>query len=196
MAGAFQLLRSNDLIWSRLVHDYLPRRARQPDRSDGLERRRHAHAGRMHSEYLRRLFLTTTSPRAATKSDGRPVALTDIQVPIFAVGTEKDHVAPWRSVYKVAPADRYRGDLRADQRRAQRRHRDAAGPGRLSDHEAYLDPDRWRAAAPVHKGSWWPAWQDWLARQSGAPAAPPPLGNPKAGYPPLEDAPGLYVHQA
>src|SRR5208283_3643939 len=100
MAGAFQLLRSNDLIWSRIVHDYLLGQ-RQPMNdlmawnSDATRM-----PFRMHSEYLRRLFLDNDLVGGRFKVNGRPIVLSDINVPAFLVGTVKDHVCPWRSVYK------------------------------------------------------------------------------------------------
>jgi polyhydroxyalkanoate synthase len=122
-------------------------------------------------------------------------------VPIFAVGTAKDHVAPWQSVYKIVlftgtpvsflltsgghnagivtppghPRRIYQVDL-------------------ACDCENYVDPERWRLITPVHKGSWWPEYQRWLAARSGAPVAPPAMGNAQRGYPPLDAAPGSYVH--
>ena len=101
MAGAFQLLRSNDLIWSRMVHDYLMG-LRQPLtdlmawNADGTRL-----PYRMHSEYLRKLFLNNELAEGRYVVDGRPISLSDIRVPIFAVGTERDHVAPWQSVYRI-----------------------------------------------------------------------------------------------
>ena len=64
----------------------------------------------------------------------------------------------------------------------------------MRNHESYVDPERWRVITPVHKGSWWPEYQGWLATRSGAQVAPPRVGCPKRGYPPLEPAPGSYVH--
>ena len=56
---------------------------------------------RMHSTYLRRLFLNNELAEGHFTISGRPVSLRDIRVPIFAVSTLADHVAPWRSVHKI-----------------------------------------------------------------------------------------------
>ncbi|MEO3431069.1 alpha/beta fold hydrolase [Pelagibius sp. CAU 1746] len=202
MAGAFQLLRSNDLIWSRLVHDYyLGRRSNQTDlMAWNADATRMPY--RMHSEYLRRLFLNNDLAEGRFEVEGRPVALTDIRQPVFAVGTAKDHVAPWRSVYKIVlltdtevtfllTSGGHNAGIVTPPGHPRRIYQTA----RLRDHEGYIDPDRWRAAAPVHKGSWWPEWQAWLAKNSGAPVDPPPMGKAEAGYPALEAAPGRYVLQ-
>ena len=199
MAGAFQLLRSNDLIWSRLVHDYMLGQ-RQPMNdlmawNADLTRMPY----RMHSEYLRRLFLNNDLANGRYRIDGRPVVINDIRAPIFAVGTVKDHVAPWKSVYKIhllADADEVTFVLTSGghnagivsepghpRRRFQMRtHREG---------ETYIDPDTWQQTTPTQQGSWWPAWQAWLSARSSGKTAPPTLGN--KDYPPLGAAPGSYV---
>ena len=101
MAGAFQILRSNDLIWSSMVQSYL--KGERPAMFDLMAWNADATRMpyRMHSEYLRRLFLNNALAMGHFEVDGRPVSLRDIRAPIFAVSTISDHVAPWRSVYKI-----------------------------------------------------------------------------------------------
>jgi polyhydroxyalkanoate synthase len=203
MAGAFQLLRSNDLIWSRLVRDYLLGE-RQPMtdlmawNADGTRM-----PARMHSEYLRKLFLHNDLAEARYEVAGRPVTLADLRVPLFAVSTVKDHVAPWRSVYKIhvltdtdvtfvltsgghnagivsEPGHRHRSYQLARRRQGDR----------------YIDPETWQTVTSWQEGSWWPAWQTWLHEHSSGPvAAQQPVGAPERGYPPLDDTPGAYVLQ-
>ncbi|HEX7250555.1 MAG TPA: alpha/beta fold hydrolase, partial [Burkholderiales bacterium] len=196
MAGAFQLLRSNDLIWSRRVREYLL--GVRPPMTDlmawNADATRMPYA--MHSEYLRSLFLRNDLSAGRYEVEGRPVALADIGAPLFAVGTTRDHVAPWRSVYKAAlytdsdmtfllTTGGHNAGIVSEPGRAGRHYQVMA---KLHD-EPYMDPDAWMAQAPRHEGSWWPEWQLWLARHSSAPLAPPAMGKP------LGDAPGEYVLQ-
>jgi len=196
MAGAFQLLRSNDLIWSRRLRHYL---LDIPDKDNDLASW-NADATRMpyrmHSEYLHRLFLKNSLASARYIVDGHPVALTDIHIPIFAVGTMTDHVAPWRSVYKIVPLS----DTEVSFLLTSGGHNAGvvSPPGlhgrsyQLATHAQdapYVAPDAWLAVNELHAGSWWPAWEGWLARRAGPLTAPPP---PVAS---LGDAPGAYVLQ-
>ncbi len=101
MAGAFQMLRSNDLVWSRAINAYvLGKRQEASDlmawNADGTRM-----PARMHAEYLQSLFLNDDLAEGHFRVDGRPVSLADIRGPLFVVGTETDHIAPWRSVYKI-----------------------------------------------------------------------------------------------
>lgn len=202
MAGAFQMLRSNDLVWSRLVHDYLLGE-RQPI-TDLMAWNADATRMpyRMHSEYLRKLFLDNDLAEGRFVAGGKPVALSDIRVPIFAVGTERDHVAPWRSVYKInwqAEAEitflltngGHNAGIISEPGHSGRNFRmhrkDSCGH--------YLDPERFLAEAECKDGSWWPQWLSWLGDRSGAFAMPPGIGAASAGYPPLDEAPGVYVLQ-
>ena len=200
MAGAFQILRSNDLVWSMVLHRYLmgEREAMNDLMAWNADATRLPY--RMHSEYLRRLFLDNDLAEGRYVAGGRSVVLADIRVPVFAVGTIHDHVAPWRSVYKIhnlvdAPvtfvlaSGGHNAGIAAEV--------DRPGPfHQAMTHEAgarHLDPDTWRATAPRREGSWWTTYAAWLASQSGDPVGLPPLGNAAAGYGILGDAPGTYV---
>jgi len=203
MAGAFQTLRSNDLVWSRIVHDYLmgERRPMTDLMAWNADATRMPY--RMHSEYLRRLFLRNDLAEGRFVVGGRPIALTDIRAPIFAVGTEQDHVAPWRSAYKIhiltdttvtflLTVGGHNAGIVSEPGHRGRSYRVRT----QANDDRYVDPDTWFAEAERRDGSWWPEWVAWLAAHSGEPVAPPALGAPAAGYAPLADAPGTYVLQA
>jgi polyhydroxyalkanoate synthase len=200
MAGAFQMLRSNDLIWSRSTHDYL-----MGDQSLAIDIMAwNADATRMpyrmHSQYLRSFFLKNDLAEGRFKVGGRAVALPDIRVPLFVVSTERDHVAPWRSVFKlhlltdaevtfVLTSGGHNAGILSEPGHPHRHFRVALRkPG-----EPYVGPDAWFARHAPREGSWWREWSTWLAARSGEPIAPPPLGNATAGLAALEDAPGHYV---
>ncbi|MGO4382281.1 PHA/PHB synthase family protein [Pseudoduganella sp. RAF53_2] len=194
MAGAFQLLRTNDLIWSRRLKHYL---LDLPDTETDLmswnaDATRMPY--RMHSQYLRQLFLNNELARGRYHCDGRPVALGDLRLPLFAVGTVSDHVAPWRSVYKLLQLTRceahfllttggHNAGVISPPGNGQRSYQLARRAARAS----YMAPDEWQASAPHFEGSWWPAWEGWLARHSGV-YGPPPQPGPQLG-----PAPGSYV---
>jgi polyhydroxyalkanoate synthase len=203
MAGAFQLLRSNDLIWSRMIHDYLlgKRQGMNDLMAWNADLTRLPY--RMHSEHLRGLYLNNHLAQGRYLVDGRPVSVTDIRVPMFAVGAERDHVAPWRSVYKLhlltdtdltfcLTSGGHNAGIVSEPGHPRRRYRLTT---RQAD-DKYVDPDAWQGQTRQQDGSWWPAWQAWLAERSSSMDEAPPLGAPGAGYPPLGDAPGTYVLQA
>ncbi len=194
MAGAFQILRSNDLIWSQSLRRYL--RGERAPLSDMMAWNADATRMpyRMHSEYLRWLFLNNDFAEGRYLADGRPVALSDVHVPIFAVGTEWDHVAPWRSTHKIhlltdtevrylLTSGGHNAGIVSEPGRDGRHYRVMTRPmeGR------YVDPETWQATAPLREGSWWPELAAWLAERSGT-ATTPPASGPSFG-----DAPGLYV---
>jgi len=202
MAGAFQLLRSNDLIWSKMVRNYLMgERAPMIDlMAWNADATRMPY--RMHSEYLRKLFLDNDLAEGRFYVNDKPVALTDIRVPVFAVGAEKDHVAPWHSVYKInllsdtdvtflLTSGGHNAGIISEPGHPRRHHRIET----KHDGEPYLAPEAWFATATPCEGSWWPTWHAWLAERSGEKIKPPPLGKAKAGYAPLCEAPGSYIFE-
>ncbi|TDK41440.1 alpha/beta fold hydrolase [Antarcticimicrobium luteum] len=195
MAGAFQLLRSNDLIWSRLQHEYLM--GDQPQQNDMMawnaDTTRMPY--RMHSEYLRQLFLENAFAAGKFLVGGHPVTPRDIQVPIFAVGTEADHVAPWKSAYKTGSLTRSEvtfaltnGGHNAGVVSEPGHHHRHFRLGRIVSNNHHIPAGEWAETAAEHEGSWWLAWVDWLkAHQTGTPIPPPAMGKV------ICDAPGTYV---
>ncbi|KVD89637.1 poly-beta-hydroxybutyrate polymerase [Burkholderia sp. ABCPW 14] len=201
MAGSFQLLMSNDLIWSRMIHDYLlgertPMIDLMAWNADSTRM-----PYRMHSEYLRHLFLDNDLATNRYVIDGQTVSVHNIRAPFFVVGTEHDHIAPWRSVYKihyltdsdvtfVLTAGGHNAGIVSEPGHPKRHYR-----MKITTADApSISPDEWLAGATDCEGSWWPAWHAWLAEHSSAQrVAPPRLGKPGAET--LGDAPGTYVFQ-
>jgi polyhydroxyalkanoate synthase len=156
---------------------------------------------RMHSQLLRCLYLNNDLAEGRYRVGGRPITISDIKVPIFAVAASTDHVAPWRSVYKLhllSDAEELTFVLTSGGHNVGIIN-EPGHPRRsyqISTHREgarYMDPDSWEASTPRHEGSWWPAWQSWLLAHSSGEAAPPGMGSAKKGYPALLDAPGTYV---
>jgi polyhydroxyalkanoate synthase len=200
MAGAFQILRSNDLLWSRMVREYLM--GERGEMTDLMAWNADATRMpyRMHTQYLRQLFFNNDLAEGRWHAGGKPVALSDIRAPLFIVGTERDHVAPWRSVYKLhlltdtdttflLTSGGHNVGIVSEPGHSGRHYRVATR--RAGEH--YIDPDVWASEIAPKDGSWWPEWAAWLARASGAAQAPPAMGAPSKGYGPLCDAPGTYV---
>lgn len=197
MRASFQLLRSQDLVWSYRLGTYLlgeraPTSALMAWNADGTRL-----PERMHADYLRALYLDNALARGEFRLRGVPVQLDDLHMPLFVVGTVQDHVAPWRSVYRLhgltdaeltfvltagghnvgivnPPGANAKSSYRLRTRRADDRA---------------LTPDEWLAATPPAAGSWWTAWTAWLAARSSRRGAPPPM------LPSLGDAPGRYVRE-
>ena len=202
MAGAFQLLRANDLIWSRVEREYLlgqrePLNDLMAWNADGTRL-----PYRMHSEYLRKMFLHNDLAEGRYRVAGRPISLRNIRAPIFAVGTVRDHVAPWQSVYKihqltetdltfVLTSGGHNAGIVSEPGHPRRSYQVAT----RESGDRCVDPQTWQAAAPRKEGSWWPAWRAWLFAHSAGPAPAPPMGCPEKGYSQLGDAPGTYVLQ-
>ncbi len=201
MGGAFQMLRPRDLIWQPMLQSYV-KGARDPMvdlmawNADGTRM-----PYKMHTEYLFRLYLDNELSSGRFPVRGEPVRLSDLKMPMFVVGTETDHVAPWKSVYKLENLVRssdytflltsggHNAGIISGPVHPKRKHR--VRTRTLEDR--HLGPDEWLATTPPQAGSWWPTWQKWLAMHSGDHVAPPALGAPAAGYPVLGDAPGEFV---
>jgi polyhydroxyalkanoate synthase len=204
MGGAFQMLRTFDLAWAPTVSTYLRgERARLNDlmawNADGTRM-----AYRMHTDYLHQLYLKNDLAEGRYRAMDETISLADVTVPMFVVGTETDHVAPWRSVYKAGRLVRstdytfcltsggHNAGIISGPEHPRRRHRvlQTKSGARL------LPPDKYLEKVAPTQGSWWPTWAKWLEERSAArKVAPPRMGAPKKGLKPICDAPGTYVRQ-
>jgi len=200
MAAAFQLLRPRDLIWSPLIKTYLKgERDQMIDlmawNADGTRM-----PYRMHTEYLYRLYLHNELAQGLFPVHGQPVHLGDINVPFFVVGTETDHVAPWKSVVKVArlvasedftfllTSGGHNAGIISGRTHPKRTHR-------VLRHKAgseFPDALAWAKDTATTPGSWWPVWEAWVAERSGDKTSPPAVGD-HPEFQPLRPAPGEYV---
>jgi polyhydroxyalkanoate synthase len=201
MTGAFAALRVSDLVYDPMMQRYLLGKDRSMNdlmawNEDGTRM-----PYKMHTEYLRNCYMENNLAEARYEVNGKPVCVGDIRVPAFVLGTATDHVAPWKSVYKAMrlmnnemtfalTTGGHNAGIACGPDHPRRKHWIATRqPGDL-----YVDPDHWQAENELVDGSWWPAWNAWLdAHSSLERVAPPKMGNAKAGYKPLRDAPGIYV---
>ena len=196
MASSFQFLNSRDLVWSRSTRRYLLGK----DDADFDMMSWNADVtrlpARMHSEYLSSLFLNNALAAGQYRVAGETVALMDINAPMLVVGTARDHVSPWRSVYKihlqtdtqvtfVLAAGGHNAGIVSEPGRPRRSYQIAS----TEEGQGWTDPDQWVANAPLREGSWWEAMHAWLDERSGKPIAPPAIDPANV----LCDAPGEYV---
>jgi polyhydroxyalkanoate synthase len=201
MAGAFTLLNSRDLVWSRMVHRYLMGQDNPVTDLSAWNADATRMPYRQHREYLSSLYLRNDLAHGNYRVDGRPVALSDIRVPIFSLGTQRDTVSPWHSVYKLLLLTPAEVTFCLSSGGHNVGVVNPPGPGVKRSYQIgtrkadarYTDPDTWRATHPEHEGSWWPALAHWLQHHAGPRVAPPTLGSEAAGYPVICDAPGRYV---
>jgi polyhydroxyalkanoate synthase len=202
MGGAFQLLRTYDLMWAPSIGTYLKgERMGVNDlmswNADGTRM-----AYRMHTDYLHQLYLMNDLAEGRYVALGETISLSDVTVPMFVVGTETDHVAPWRSVYKVGRLVRsadytfcltsggHNAGIISGPVHPKRRHRVLV----TKSGARLMPPDKYLEKVEPQPGSWWPTWAKWLEERSAArKVPPPPMGAPKKGLKPICDAPGTYV---
>ena len=193
MADTFNMLRSNDLIWTPAVNRYLL--GKDAPAFDLLYWNNDATRmpATMHSYYLRHMYMQNDLVVAnKLEVDGVRIDLGKIDVPLYIIATREDHIAPWRSVYALTQLTKGHASFRL----ANSGH--IAGiinpPGNKkaqywAGEATPADPEQWLTAATLREGSWWPDWYAWLGALSGSRVAPPN----NAKYPELVAAPGTYV---
>ena len=196
MAGTFNMLRSNELIWSFVVNNYLMGRDPFPFdllywNSDSTRM-----PAKMHSFYLRNMYLANKlKDPGGISLDGVPVDLGKIKIPAYFISTAEDHIAPWKSVYKGARV--LSGEVRFV----------LGGSGHIAgivnppeankycywtNEASSQDADEWLATATRHEGSWWGDWQSWIDKHNGGVKVAARVPGDR-GLRVIEDAPGSYV---
>ena len=195
MATTFNMLRSNDLIWSFVVNNYLLGRDPFPFdllywNSDSTRM-----PAAMHAFYLRNMYIRNLLAKpGGIELLGTPIDLTRVGVPLYFASTVEDHIAPWRSTYAGAKlfASPVRFVLGGSGHIA-----GIVNPPAANKYSYWTNPklpaaaEAWLKGASQHPGSWWPDWAGWVAQHGGdkVPARRPGKGKLKV----IEDAPGAYA---
>lgn len=196
MAGSFQFLHSRDLVWTRQMREYLMGEREQPSDLMAWNADATRMPARMHHEYLTSLYLHNALATSSYRVDGHTVSLGDIHQPVFLVGTQRDHISPWRSVYKlhhlchseitfVLTSGGHNAGIISEPGHPNRSYQIST----RSAHSRWIEPDKWIANTPHSEGSWWPAWHQWLADRSSPQRTARDLPGPAS----LGKAPGAYV---
>jgi polyhydroxyalkanoate synthase len=196
MANMFNLLRSNDLIWSNVVNNYLL--GQKPPafdllywNSDGTRMARAAHSWYLRNTYVENNLIVPGKMELL----GEKLDLGSIRRDVYAAGAEKDHIVPWQAAWRVTQL--VSGNVRFVLASSGHIAGIINPPGGKGTYWVVEPPARfesaeaWRENATQHDGSWWTDWSHWLSERSGELGAPPGMGS--ATYPPLESAPGSYV---
>ncbi len=194
MSNMFNLLRSNDLIWSNVVNNYLL--GQKPPafdllywNSDGTRMARAAHAWYLRNTYVENNLIEP----GKVHLKGEALDLGRIQQDIYACGAEKDHIVPWNSAWRITQlaGGKVRYILASSGHIAGIINPPGGKGTYWTNEDKTATAEEWRAAAQKQDGSWWTDWFAWLTARSGGKAAPPPMGD--KAYSPLQDAPGSYV---
>jgi polyhydroxyalkanoate synthase len=194
MSNMFNLLRSNDLIWSNVVNNYLlglkpPAFDLLYWNSDGTRMARAAHSWYLRNTYVENNLITP----GKVQLKGVPLDLGQIRLDIYAVGAEKDHIVPWDAAWRIQQltAGKTRFVLASSGHIAGIINPPGGKGTYWTNDDETGTPARWRESAQRHEGSWWTDWAAWLAARSGAKGKPHSLGSRL--HSPLQDAPGSYV---
>jgi polyhydroxyalkanoate synthase len=194
MADTFNALRSNDLIWSFFVNNYLMGKEPRPFDLLFWNADQTRMPKTLHLFYLRKFYGENALAKGELVLDNVRLDLGTVKTPIYVQSSREDHIAPYRSVFKgaklfggpvnfmMAGSGHIAGVINHPDAKKYQHWTNPALPGTVEE---------WMAGAAEHPGSWWPEWMTWLKARSGAdvPARDPAKGPLK----PIEDAPGSYV---
>ena len=194
MADAFNLLRSNDLIWSYVVNNYMLGKDPLPFdllywNSDSTR----MPAG-VHSFYLRECYLANKLSQGKMVLDNVRIDLKRVKIPIYNLAAREDHIAPLASVFRVG---RFMGGETKLVVAGSGHIAGVVNPPEANKYQYWTNDkpaatvEEWFMGAIEHQGSWWPDWIEWMAGHSGGKIPAPTPGSGKLK--PIEDAPGSYV---
>ncbi|HEX3753414.1 MAG TPA: alpha/beta fold hydrolase [Streptosporangiaceae bacterium] len=195
MAGTFDMLRANDLIFSYVASNWLM--GQDPPAFDILAW--NADSTRMpaamHAFYLRNFYMQNNLAQGKLQLAGRKLNLGDVKHPAYVVSAENDHIVPWKSAY--ATTSLVSGPVKFVLSNGGHIAGIVNPPGPkgwyLAGEKHPKSADKWREKATKHAGSWWQDWANWSAENSGPLTDPPPTGSDT--YPALYAAPGRYVFE-
>ncbi|MEO1494498.1 MAG: class I poly(R)-hydroxyalkanoic acid synthase [Pseudomonadota bacterium] len=195
MFGAFNSLRSSDLIWSFVVNNYLLGKDNFPFdllywNSDST-----CMPGKVHTYYLDTFYNKNLLARGALELAGERLDMKKVKTPVYHVAAVEDHIAPAASAYQAAKllgSTKQKFVLAGSGHIAGVVNPPASGKYQYWTRTGIKDADldAWRDGTKETPGSWWPDWDQWLAKHSKGKV---PAREPGAVLGVLEDAPGSYV---
>ncbi|MGH8686932.1 MAG: PHA/PHB synthase family protein, partial [Burkholderiales bacterium] len=192
MASTFNMLRSNDLVWSFVINNYLMGKDPFPFdllywNSDSTRM-----PARMHSFYLRNMYLKNLlGVPGAIELAGEKIDLSKVTVPAYFISTAEDHIAPWKTTYR---GSKYLGGPVRFVLGGSGHIAGIVNPPAAKKYQYWTNDalpaaaDDWLKTATAHPGSWWDDWQRWMQERNGDDKVPA-----RVPTHPLEDAPGSYV---
>ena len=196
MGQSFEYLRARDLFWSARVREYWLGKPEVPNDLMSWNADVTRMPAAMHSQYLHAFYLHNALAEGRYEVEGEPVSLGDFRAPIFAVGTVKDHVTPWKSAYQVMrltscevtfvlASGGHNAGVISPPGVPHRSYQQLT----TKAHAHMESPTTWQQAAPTTPGSWWPAWHAWLSAHSSGQVA----ASTRQPQEVLDAAPGRYV---
>jgi len=197
MSRTFSFLRANDLVYGPAIKSYMM--GKTPPAFDLLYWNGDGSnlPAKMFVQYLRELVVENRFAHDGIEICGETLKVGDIKTPFYAISCETDHIAVWRSCFEgfkkfgsrsktfiLSESGHIAGIVNPPSK---------VKYGHYTNEAKLGDPDEWLAGATEHAGSWWPRWEEWLAKRSGKAVEPRVPG--EAGYPALAPAPGTYVRK-
>lgn len=200
MGDAFRALRPYELIWSQILQEYFMGKRQKFNDIMAWNSDTTRMPARMHSEYLRTLYLNNDLTQGRFLVNRQAVSLQNLKLPLFVVGTESDHVAPWKSVFKIhlfasteitflLTSGGHNAGILSEPGHPHRHFR----VSKRKSGGRYQSPDAWMAATKSQEGSWWPKWSNWLNQNSSEKIAASELEATLTSKKAIADAPGEYV---